>query len=863
MAIWQQEYNSNLEVQQLSKNFDKFTTIDWPLERLTENRKYYEALKHRSTARYDEETGSMLRNVHGQETEDEDEEIRPTTAPTSDANVSLTNFSTLTSINSINSLNTAATSAMSTIIQEISNMKLIKSRIWLTVQIWLVLTITGIVIGSIAAFLSVLTEWLNSFKMGYCSAGFFLNEKSCSANAWKEWSNFAILSFSFYTVLSILFGLFASLLCLYFAPNAAGSGISEVKCIVSGFDRPDFLNINTLLVKAFALPFTIASGLAVGKEGPSVHYASCVSNVVARFVVPWLNESPFQLSDIITAGAGSGVAVAFGSPIGGVLFSIEEISSGLRLSTLWKTFYTSLIAITTLQIWNPFGTGQIVMFEVSYTADWVWSEIIWFVILGIFGGLYGIFISKWNIKYVAFRQRYLSNWKFSGVNEIFWLCLISSIVGYWNIYMRLDMTKVMELLFDSCSDKDTGNPICTTDPDLSTWIWILFTLFSATIIRMILVCISYGSKVPCGIFVPSMAIGATFGKMLGMLVEEIFGYWITNEDGNSQLVGVPSGTYAFLGAGAALSGITGLTFTTVVIMYELTGAIKYIIPTMITIVSVRIVIELGGNGYGGIADQMIKFNGIPYIDLKEEHELGEAVNVEDIMVPKIIGLDCQGMYERDILKVLEFNKREYPLLFKRRCVVGVISHKNLIKILDRLKNDRIIDDIANNSGSSINQQAINLENLFVRFISKKKMTELVSRIVGERIDYEVDDYEDEENGIFEEFVEFEFLSINLKTSVYTLFDIFVDIGSRIVFVNDDVNRLVGIVSRKDLIRYENYIHFKQHGNVFVNDDDVEHFRKLWEFYGKVWKIIKFWDRNSSDDDILSDNNNNSTSYRLL
>lgn len=837
MAVWQQEYNSNPEVQKLSKSFDKFTTIDWPLERLTENRKYYEALKRRAVSG---PADAIDLNVE----EGLLESDRPGTAATNGS----------TSMGTLHSLNTAAYSAMS-IISEISNLQLIKSRIWTTVQIWLVLTITGIVVGSIAAFLSVLTEWLNSFKMGYCASNFFLDEKSCLNEDWRHWSSFGFVSFIIFTVLSVLYGVFAAFQCLYVAPNAAGSGISEVKCIVAGFNRPDFLSPSTLIIKALALPFTIASGLAVGKEGPSVHYASCVGNVVARWVVPWFNESPLQLSDIITAGAGSGVAVAFGSPIGGVLFSIEEISSGLRLNTLWKIFYTSLVAITTLQIWNPFGTGQIVMFEVRYDSDWIWSEIVWFIILGIFGGLYGIVISKWNIKYVAFRQRYLSNWKFSGPFEVFWLCLFSAIVGYWNIYMRLDMTKVMEMLFDSCRGNEgkTDNAICLisqngSDTTIAKWLWTLFTLFYATIVRMILVCISYGSKVPCGIFVPSMAVGATFGKMLGLLVEEILGKTV---DGDGNVIGVPSGTYAFLGAGAALSGITGLTFTVVVIMYELTGAIKYIIPTMITIVSVRIVSELGGIGFGGIADQMIKFNGLPFIDTKEEHELGEAVTVGDVMVPKVVGLDCEGMYERDILKIMEFEKREYPLLYKRRCVVGVISHADLLEIFECLRREKPIDGIVEDG-----QEAFDLGNQFVRFISKKKMREL-SQVVGEEIEYgqynqhfgrgtDNDGGSGDGEWDFEEYVGFEVLSINMNTSVYTLFDLFVEVGSRIVFVYDRRN-VVGIVSRKDLIRYENYIHYKEHGDVFVNGNDVVLFQKLWTVYTAAWRILKFWDRERPGD----------------
>lgn len=814
MTGWQQEYNSDPDVQNLSKNFDKFKTVDWRLERLNENRKYFEALKHRSN-----------NGIHRNDLTSND------------------NFNDLEDNSRFLSGQGLMSRSAISLFYDISNLQLIKSRFWTTVQIWIVLTIVGIIIGTIAAFLSVLTEWLCSFKIGYCSADFFLNKTACpSGSEWIEWSEFPLFRFFIFTILSILFGLIPSLLCLYFSPNAAGSGISEVKCIVSGFDRPDFLSFTTLFVKALSLPFTIASGLAVGKEGPSVHYASCVGNSFGRFIIPWFKESPLQMSDIITAAAGSGVAVAFGSPIGGVLFSVEEISSGLKLGTLWKTFYTSLIAITTLQIWNPFGTGQIVMFEVRYDSDWVWSETVWFIVLGIFGGLYGIIISKFNIKYVAFRQRYLSNWKFSGVTEVFWLCLITSIVGYWNIYMRLDMTKVMEMLFDECSSKSSNdNAICLISKDATNttiykWLWTLFTLLYATIVRMILVCISYGCKVPCGIFVPSMAVGATFGKFLGLLVEQIN----DNDDTiKENLIGIPSGTYAFLGAGAALSGVTGLTVTVVVIMYELTGAIKYIIPSMITIIVVRVVNEFGSNGFGGIADQMIKFNGMPFIDVKEEHDFGETVVVGEIMVPQIIGIDCKGMYERDIEKILQFGKREYPLLYKRQDVIGVIKRENIVKILDKVKNNKSL--ITNNEDETV----INLSNEFVKFLSSKKIYEITGEVQTEEIGSEEGGgrggEEEEEEETYEGYVQFEYLSMNLVTPVYTLLDLFVNVGVRIVFVENE-GKTVGVVTRKDLIKYENYMHFKEHGDVFVNEKDKTMFVKMWRFYSHMWRIISFWNK---------------------
>jgi chloride channel 3/4/5 len=109
------------------------------------------------------------------------------------------------------------------------------------------------------------------------------------------------------------------------------------------------------------------------------------------------------------------------------------------------------------------------------------------------------------------------------------------------------------------------------------------SLFIATVLRILFVIISYGCKVPAGIFVPSMAIGASFGRMVGILVQALHESFPDSRFFSSCEPDVPCitpGTYAFLGAGAALSGIMHLTISVTVIMFELTGALTYILPTM-------------------------------------------------------------------------------------------------------------------------------------------------------------------------------------------------------------------------------------------------------------------------------------------
>lgn len=132
--------------------------------------------------------------------------------------------------------------------------------------------------------------------------------------------------------MQIIFALTSASLVKAYAPYAAGSGISEIKCIIAGFVMKGFLGFWTLLIKSICLPLAIASALG-RKEGPSVHYAVCTGNVISRFFDKYKRNAA-KTREILSACAAAGVAVAFGSPIGGVLFSLEVSTTDSRLGNI-------------------------------------------------------------------------------------------------------------------------------------------------------------------------------------------------------------------------------------------------------------------------------------------------------------------------------------------------------------------------------------------------------------------------------------------------------------------------------------------------------------------------------------------------
>lgn len=104
--------------------------------------------------------------------------------------------------------------------------------------------------------------------------------------------------------------------------TAAGSGVAEVELIIRGFWIPGYLDLKTLVVKSLALVLSASSGMSLGREGPYIHLATCVFSIITKFC--GCNQI-YQQHETLRAGAASGLSVAFGAPVSGVVFALEEL----------------------------------------------------------------------------------------------------------------------------------------------------------------------------------------------------------------------------------------------------------------------------------------------------------------------------------------------------------------------------------------------------------------------------------------------------------------------------------------------------------------------------------------------------------
>lgn len=634
------------------------------------------------------------------------------------------------------------------------------------------------------------------------------------------------------------FAFISASLVRFFAPYAAGSGISEIKCIIAGFVMKGFLGFWTLVIKSVCLPLAIASGLSVGKEGPSVHYAVCAGNVISRLFAKY-RSSASKTREILSACAAAGVAVAFGSPIGGVLFSLEEMSNHFPLKTMWRSYFCALVATAVLAAMNPFRTGQLVMFQVRYDRDWHFFEILFYIIIGIFGGLYGAFVIKWNLRAQSFRKRYLTKY---AILEATLLAAGTAIVCYPNAFLRIDMTESMEILFLECEGAEDYQGLCEPDKRF----WNVVSLSIATVLRIFLVIISYGCKVPAGIFVPSMAIGASFGRTVGIIVQAIHEAHPTSLFFSTCKPDEPCitpGTYAFLGAAAALSGIMHLTVSVVVIMFELTGALTYILPTMIVVGVTKAVSDVFGKG--GIADRMIWFNGFPFLDNKEEHNFG--VPVSQVMRTSVVSFPVNGLTLARVEQLLSEDKYQgFPIVedANSKILLGYIGRTELRYAIDRLRRERPV----------ISPQA---KCVFAPPPPQPPPSSSVSQapiITSPTVTINTDSMTSSSLN-FSRYIDATPVTAHPRLPLETVMELFRKIGPRVILIEYH-GKLTGLVTVKDCLKYQ----FKVEAAETTPKDDhriLEGQEQLWDVLrraagwvsGQVWSVSGGRIRLGSEDDV--------------
>ncbi|POS72600.1 hypothetical protein DHEL01_v209003 [Diaporthe helianthi] len=543
---------------------------------------------------------------------------------------------------------------------------------WDAAQGWAAAFIIGVLTAAVAFLVDVSVASVADWKEGRCAGpggGWWLNRERCGADAWVPWSASWGGAYGIYICVALVYGLIAggvTMLTKATLPAAtesvddeadetagspspskvhytetatgksmymaAGSGIPEIKTILSGFVIPHFLDFKVLVVKAVGAIFAVGTGMNLGKEGPFVHISTCVGYLIARWF-PKYDGNGRKMREMLSVACSAGLSVAFGAPIGGVLFSYEEISTYFPRPVLWKAFLCSLVAAATLKELNPTGTGKLVLFETNYGVNYDAVHYVVFVLLGICGGIFGGVFCQANFHWSKFFRKYPLI-KHHPVFEVLLVVLLTSVLQYPNRLIRFTGDVVMAELLVDCNEPEDVNMsyICKMEAleDKSEYYMWLGT---GALVKLLLTIITFGCKVPSGIIIPALDAGALFGRMVGQAPFLFHS--------------ISPGIFAMIGAAAFLAGVSRMTVSLAVIMFELTGEVNFIPPFMVAILT------------SNVYDLSQHLLGHPFLDA--EHSLAkvreaEGGTVEDLIPPEntmeeiTVHIGPDGIVSRQVLR---------------------------------------------------------------------------------------------------------------------------------------------------------------------------------------------------------------------
>ena len=348
-----------------------------------------------------------------------------------------------------------------------------------------------------------------------------------------------------------LLALFAVLVSLfvYKEPYISGSGIPQVKGELMGKIKTNWLRV--LLLKFFGGIMAISSGLALGREGPSIQLGAMVGKGFSRLSGRLKTEEKL----LISAGAGAGLAAAFGAPLAGLVFVLEE----LRKDFDPKVLLSTMAASATAEYVASFVFGLDPVFAVfafsKPTLQDYWMILILGVVLGVIGVLYN--------KAIAISQDLQSKIRPAWLKALIAALVVISLACVYPIALGSGHSLVEE----------TGFGLNTAG-----------TIGLLLLVRFFYSVYSFGTGAPGGIFLPLLVLGALAGGLFTTVV--------------SPLTGLPTGNEAFyviLGMAGMFSAIVRAPLTGIILISEMTGTLSSLLPlSLVALISFITAEALGG-----------------------------------------------------------------------------------------------------------------------------------------------------------------------------------------------------------------------------------------------------------------------------
>jgi CIC family chloride channel protein len=363
---------------------------------------------------------------------------------------------------------------------------------------------------------------------------------------------FSFLGRSYVIIIPSIGGLIVGLLIFYFAREAKGHGVPEVMEAVAlrgGRIRPI-----VALVKALASSINIGTGGSVGREGPIAQIGSALGSTVGQL---------FKLSDervrnLVACGAAAGIAATFNAPIAGVIFSLEIILGEFSVR-YFSTVVISAVAASTIGQ-AVFGNVPAFSITAQYSIVSAW-EFGLYPILGVLAALLGVFF----VRSLYWSEDLFDSWK--AVPEWFKPGIGGALLGIvalgYPIVTKLSWERMPQFY-------NVGYDVI--ESALSNEL-LLGAVLVLLVLKLFATDLTLGSGGSGGVFAPSLFMGAMLGTAFGLGANILF----------PDLTAAP-GAYALVGMAAVFAAGAHAPITAILILFELTGDYRIILPLMLTVV---------------------------------------------------------------------------------------------------------------------------------------------------------------------------------------------------------------------------------------------------------------------------------------
>ncbi|XP_066838227.1 chloride channel protein ClC-Kb-like isoform X2 [Anser cygnoides] len=493
------------------------------------------------------------------------------------------------------------------------------------------------------------------------------------AHRWlyQEVGDYLVLKYLSWTIYPVAMAAFSTGFSQSITPHSGGSGIPELKTILTGVVLEEYLAIKNFGAKVVGLTCTLACGSTIflGKVGPFVHLSAMAAAYLGkmRTSVTREYEDKFKQNEMLVAAQAVGVATVFGAPISGVLFSIEVMSSHFAVRDYWRGFFAATCGAFMFRLLAVFNSEQetiAALFKSNLKIDFPFDlpETFFFMVLGkpLYSALVVLLLAS-----ITFPP---------GLGQL--------------MASRLSMKEHLISLFDNrtwgvLAQNASAAPAVPGDPQRLWQEWchpsatIFGTLAFFLLMKFWMLTLATTLPLPAGYFMPIFIYGAAIGRLTGEVVASLFPHGLRVEATTHPIV---PGGYALAGA-AAFSGAVTHSISTALLVCEATGHLAHVLPVVLAVLVANAIAQKCQPSF---YDGTIIVKKLPYLPrIRSRHMASYRVVVEEFMDRRVVAVAKGDGFEEVLAALSATTDGEYPVVESAGSptLVGTVSRAQLVAFL--------------------------------------------------------------------------------------------------------------------------------------------------------------------------------------